>query len=165
MPWRRLAGRVALVALLAVPLAGAAAAGHPVRAHVNDNARLVVGPRLQAAAHRGNARAQAMLGYAYAIGHGVPQDYRVAVMWYRRAARQSNAVAQYLLGLMYDRGQGVRENTILAQKWLILATAGASRNERNYFARIRDAVASKMSEREILRAQALAQAWSRKHRR
>ena len=39
-------------------------------------------------AERGNARAQAMLGFMYATGQGVPQAYDAAVYWYRLAAEQ-----------------------------------------------------------------------------
>jgi len=131
----------------------------PVRTHVS------VGPRLRALAKRGDARAQAELGFAYEYGYGVPQDYAIAVLWYRRAARRSDPTAQYLLGLMYDRGQGVPENPVAAQKWLILAVANTAGPRRDNYVRIRDAVASKMTAQEIARAQTLANAWSRDHRR
>ncbi len=95
----------------------------------------------------------------------MPQNYKLAVTWYRRAAWQGNPTAQYLLGLMYDRGQGVHEDKVVAQKWLILAAANATARERDYFTRIRDAVASTMTAHEIAQAQSLAYGWSRKHRR
>src|ERR1043166_1191430 len=59
-----------------------------------------VGP----AAERGEARAQAYLGFMYQYGHGVPQNYTLAYYWYRRGAEQGNATAQHLLGLLYDKG-------------------------------------------------------------
>jgi TPR repeat protein len=31
-------------------------------------------------------------------GQGVPQDYKTAVKWYRRAAKQGNANGQFYLG-------------------------------------------------------------------
>ena len=153
----------ALVAVVGAP-APVAAASLALR-EPPPRTRVVIGPRLEAAARRGDARAQAKLGVAYEYGYGVPQDYAVAVVWYRRAARQGNATAQYLLGLMYDRGQGVSEDTVAAQKWLILAVAGTTGPQRENYARIRDAVASKMTAEEIARAQALASAWSRRRRR
>lgn len=131
----------------------------PVRTHV------AAGPRLETLARRGDARAQARLGFAYEYGYGVPQNYVIAVMWYRRAAMRGDATAQYLLGLMYDRGQGVDEDTVIAQKWLILAVANATSRQRDNYLRIRDAVASKMTAQEVVRAQALAYAWSRRHHR
>src|SRR4051812_11291637 len=58
------------------------------------------------AAERGDARAQAQLGFMYQYGRGVPQNYTLAYYWYRRGAEQGNALAQHLLGLLYDKGQG-----------------------------------------------------------
>ena len=42
----------------------------------------------QPLAEQGDARAQYNLGVMYAEGEGVPQDYKAAVQWYRRAAEQ-----------------------------------------------------------------------------
>jgi hypothetical protein len=53
---------------------------------------------------RGNARAQAMLGYLYANGLGTPQSYFAAVDLYTNAAERGNPTAQYLLGLCTIRG-------------------------------------------------------------
>jgi TPR repeat protein len=107
----------------------------------------------------GYAKAQAMLGFMYATGRGVPQNYPVAIRWYCRAAEQGNPAAQYLLGLAYDKGQGVQQDEVLAHKWLILAAAKATGREREYYARIRDAVASKMSAEQVGAAQWLARLW------
>jgi TPR repeat protein len=82
------------------------------------------------------------------------------VEWYRRAAEQGEPTAQYLLGLMYDKGQGVPQDQVLAQKWLILAAAHASGRQREYYARIRDAVAFKLSPAQIREAQDLAAAFT-----
>ncbi|BBF93166.1 tetratricopeptide repeat protein [Blastochloris tepida] len=112
------------------------------------------------AAERGNARAQAMLGFMYANGQGVPQAYDAAVYWYRLAAEQGESRAQYLLGLMYDKGLGVPIDEIAAHKWLNLAAAGASPANREFFLRLRDAVASKMTLGQIAEAQWLALEWT-----
>ena len=69
-------------------------------------------------ATRGDAQAQAYLGFMYAQGYGVPQSYVKAAYWYRRAAEQGNATAQYWLALMYDKGHGVPPDVIQAYKWL-----------------------------------------------
>jgi hypothetical protein len=42
-------------------------------------------------AEQGNPRAQNGLGLMYANGEGVPQDYAVAMSWYRKAAEQGHA--------------------------------------------------------------------------
>jgi TPR repeat protein len=111
-------------------------------------------------AERGNAGAQALLGFMYANGQGVPQGYDAATYWYRLAAEQGNTTAQYLLGLMYDKGFGVPPNEVAAHMWLNLATAHAPQRNREYYLRLRDAVASKMTSGQIAQAQALAQEWA-----
>lgn len=115
-------------------------------------------------AERGNARAQAILGFMFATGQGVPQAYDAAVYWYRLAAEQGETRAQYLLGLMYDKGLGVPIDTVAAHKWLNLATAGATPRNREYFQRLRDAVASKMTLGQIAEAQWLALEWTERQR-
>ncbi|MBO0755425.1 MAG: sel1 repeat family protein [Bradyrhizobiaceae bacterium] len=110
-------------------------------------------------ARRGDAHAETVLGFMYATGRGVPQNFERAVDWYRRAAEQGDPTAQYLLGLMYDKGQGVRQDWVLAHKWLILAAGKARGREREYYARIRDAVAFKLSSEQISEAQSLAAQW------
>ncbi len=115
--------------------------------------------RLTRLAVRGNARAQGLLGFLYEYGHGVPQDYVIAAEWYIRGAEQGDASAQYLLGLMYDKGRGVPQDAVLAHKWLILAAARAGRRDRDVYIRLRDAVATKMSEAQIALAQRLASDW------
>ena len=72
-------------------------------------------------AEEGNAKAQYELGSAYASGVGVPQDYKEAVNWYRRAAEQGNVDAQFELGMMYLTGTGVSPDYEEAVKWYRLA--------------------------------------------
>src|SRR5215470_6268642 len=55
--------------------------------------------RVIALAQRGDARAQATLGFMYANGRGVPQSYDVAVDWYLLSAEQGDPTGQYLLGI------------------------------------------------------------------
>lgn len=119
---------------------------------------------LSVQAQRGNAAAQARLGFMYANGLGVPQSYVVAVDLYVRAAEQGNPTAQYFLGLMYDKGLGVGQNVILAYKWLNLAAGAASEPERDRYIKVREAVASKMTPAQFDEGQALSVAWARKLR-
>jgi TPR repeat protein len=104
-------------------------------------------------AERGNANAQARLGFMYEHGRGVPQDYSLAVYWYTCAAAQGYSTAQYLLGLMYDKGLGVVRSDVLAYMWFNLAAAHAQPRTREYYSRIRDAVAAKLSPAQIAEAQ------------
>lgn len=114
---------------------------------------------LTPAAVAGDARAQALLGFLYEYGRGVPQDFAMAAGWYGCSADQGDATAQYLLGLLYDKGRGVRLDVVQSQKWLILATAGASHSQRDTYMRMRDAVAGKMSRAQLALAQQQALAF------
>jgi uncharacterized protein len=110
-------------------------------------------------AERGNARAQTYLGYMYANGYGVPQNYIESARWYAIASERGDATAQYMLGLMYDKGHGVPQDYVEAYKWLNLAVAGATGRDRRDWVRIRDAVASKLTLAQITRGQELAIEW------
>jgi uncharacterized protein len=110
-------------------------------------------------AEGGSARAQAMLGFMYATGQGVPQSYDTAGYWYRLSAEQGDTTAQYLLGLAYDKGQGVPLDEVAAYKWLNLAAARGPKPMRDNFAGLRNAVASKMSRRQIAVGQWHALRW------
>jgi TPR repeat protein len=101
----------------------------------------------------------ARLGFAYETGQGVPQDYAFAAYWYSRGAECGDPNAQHLLGLMYDRGFGVPLDHVEAHKWLNLAAARAGPANREYYARIRNAVASKMTFPEVIEAQRRAREW------
>jgi hypothetical protein len=112
-------------------------------------------PLLTELAASGDARAETYLGYMYAQGVGVPQNFMVSAGWYRCASQQGVPEAQYQLGLMYDRGQGVPQDYVIAYSLLNLAVSGAGR-ERERWVKIRDAIASKLSLVERTRAQQLA---------
>jgi TPR repeat protein len=95
----------------------------------------------------------------YENGFGVPRNYVAAADLYQSAAAQGDAFAQSRLGLSYDKGHGVPQNVILSYKWLDLAAASASRRERDFYRRLRNAVASKMSSDQIVEGQRLALMW------
>jgi TPR repeat protein len=115
---------------------------------------------LALAAARGDARAQGRLGFMYENGFGVPQNYAAAADLYQRGAAQGDTFAQSRLGLSYDKGHGVPQNVILSYKWLDLAAAKAAKRERDYYRRLRDAVASKMASDQIVEGQRLALIWA-----
>lgn len=114
---------------------------------------------LAPAAQAGNPRAQALLGFMYENGFGVPQSYDAAVDLYWRSAERGDPKGQYLLGLMYDKGHGVVRDEVLSYKWLNLAAAGASGRDRENYLKLRNAVASKMTANQIEAGQTLALAW------
>jgi TPR repeat protein len=96
-------------------------------------------------AERGEASAQAYLGFMFETGRGVPQNYTEAPMWYRRAAEQGDSLAQYSLGLLDDHGQGVPRDIVEANRWLNLSTADAPRKAREARVWIRDALTTKLT--------------------
>jgi TPR repeat protein len=157
----RKAACIALAAATAVLVTIGAAPAASLRVHgatiYGDNVPVVTIVRL---AERGNAKYQLYLGYMYETGRNFPQDYQLAALWYRRAADQGNVHAQYLLGLLYDRGQGVPLNYVEAHKWLNLAAARAGSGDRDYFVRIRNAIASKLTRAEIYESQLRAREWT-----
>ena len=61
--------------------------------------------------------AQCNLGCMYENGHGVKQDSKEAVAWYRKAAEQGYTHAQFNLGLMYKNGRGVKQDHKEAAMW------------------------------------------------
>ena len=72
-------------------------------------------------AEQGDADAQFNLGLMYQKGHGVPQDHKEAVKWYRLAAEQGLNFAQEILGIIYSIGMGgVSQDLKEAVKWLRL---------------------------------------------
>jgi uncharacterized protein len=84
--------------------------------------------------------AQYNLGVMYDYGQGVPQDYAVAMSWYRKAAEQGDADAQVNLGILCGMGQGVPQDYVIAHMWFKLGGVGWSqkRGERSGYGRRED---------------------------
>jgi uncharacterized protein len=104
--------------------------------------------------------AQTYIGYMYQGGLGVPRDYAVAASWLNRAAQQGEPTAQFLLGLLFDKGLGVPQDWVQAEVWLNLAASRASEQERDYWRRVRDAVAQKLTLNQFEEAQQRAFEWA-----
>ncbi len=75
------------------------------------------GWRYRKTAEQGDATAQRSLGFLYANGQGVAQDYVEAARWFRKAADQGEALAQFGLGTLYANGKGVAQNYAEAARW------------------------------------------------
>lgn len=60
-------------------------------------------------ADAGHKRAQFNTGVFYAQGHGVEQDFGMAVIYYSMAAMLGDRDANYNLGLLFFLGQGVKQ--------------------------------------------------------
>jgi TPR repeat protein len=115
--------------------------------------------QLFGAAERGDPRAQARIAFMYETGRGLPQDHYQAASWYHRAAESGYPPAQHRLGLLFDKGLGVPEDYVEAYKWLNLAAAAAGPASREYYLRVRDAVARKMTQIQLSQAQWLSSHW------
>ncbi len=156
MCWPRILALSGL--LLCAALSNSGAAADPLKTGVRAFA---AGNYVKAAeifailAPQGDPTAQTYLGYMFANGKGVPQDFIVAAGWYRCASQQGVARAQYQLGLMYDKAQGVPQDYMKAYALVNLAVAKAG-PEREPWARIRDAIATKLSLRERIQAQQMS---------
>lgn len=75
-------------------------------------------------AEKGYARAQTFIGFSYAHGEGVEQNWDTAVMWYKKAAKQGYLTAMCLLGQAYEKGNGVEANPDRAATWYRNAAEG-----------------------------------------
>lgn len=59
-----------------------------------------------ALAENGDAEAECNLGKCHYLGQGTPQNYYVALTWFRKSAEKDWAEAQYYIGRCYYYGQG-----------------------------------------------------------
>lgn len=84
-----------------------------------DYAEAVKLYRLSAAQE--NPKGQFGLGYMYATGRGVTQNFTEAVKLYRLAAAQGYVSAQSFLGNRYKERQGVAQDYAATVKWYRLA--------------------------------------------
>lgn len=103
-------------------------------------------------ASAGDVNAQLYLGFMYADGQGVPQNYIHAATWTRRAAEQGDDRAQNNLGVMYEDGHGVPQDFVQAHMWYSLAIAQGNRRA----IRNRNNLVPNMSSQAVSKAQALA---------
>src|SRR5690606_1355331 len=87
--------------------------------------------------------------------YGALTDQQKAADWYRKAAERGNPDAQFNLGVMYEQGRGVPQSAQQGYVWLSVALAnGCSEQERAM--KLRDALATQLSSRQLAEAQKLA---------
>jgi TPR repeat protein len=115
-----------------------------------EQARLDVRQRSRCAAELQNK-----LGWMYANGRGVLQNYAEALKWYRLAAAQGNEFAQHNLGGLYNTGVGVPQSYVQAYMWYSLSAANGHQDARDN----RDKVALFMTPAQIAEAQKLTREW------
>ncbi len=65
----------------------------------------------------GLAYAQVCLGDLYRYGEDRPQNYRLAIYWYRKAADHGDCMAMDRNALMYGEGMGTRQDDLKAMLW------------------------------------------------
>lgn len=109
---------IIIAACLLGCVCGAATAGlaDGAMAYNNKNYALAY-KEIAPLAQSGNADAEHLLGLMYYMGRGVPQDYKQALMWHRKAALQGKADAQYVVGAMYYTGNAVIQDHKEAVIW------------------------------------------------
>lgn len=111
------------------------------------------------AATQGHPLAQKTLGFVYANGLGVAQDYAKAARWHHAAADQRDGDALHNLGYLYAGGYGVDPDDIQAHMWYNLAAAQGSAGA----AAKRDTLAARMDDAQIAEAERRALAWIELH--
>jgi TPR repeat protein len=109
----------------------------------------------QQAGLQGHPLAQKTLGFAYANGLGVTQDFAKTAQWHQLAAEQGDRDAQHNLGYLYAAGQGVEQDLVQAHMWYNIAAA----HESPGAAESRDVLAARMTDEQIEEAERRALAW------
>ena len=90
-------------------------------------------------AEQGFARAQSVLGSAYAHGHSLEQGFTQAATWCRLGAEQGDAEGQLCMALLYAGGCGVEQDDTESARWYRLA---ADQGEGQAQARLGDMYAN-----------------------
>jgi TPR repeat protein len=129
---------------------------------------------MRSAAEKGDATAQYYLGLYYRDGRGVVQSDQQAYEWIRRSiegdaprpAVQQTSQEHLLealldLGAAAEWGRGMRQDLVEAYKWYLLASSYSIDDYRTHreAGRAMDAIAIRMSAREVAEARSQAQAW------
>jgi tetratricopeptide (TPR) repeat protein len=71
---------------------------------------------------------QFAMGCTFFHGEKVPQDYKEANKWFRKAAEQGHREAQFFLAVNYHGGHGVQEDTTEAYRWYVKAAEQGHRS-------------------------------------
>lgn len=107
---------IALLLLCAIQQSAQAGFAEGASAYNNKNYSLAY-KEILPLAKAGNADAEHLLGLMYYMGRGLPQDYKQAMFWHRKAADQGKADAQYVVGAMYYTGNSVLQDHKQAVVW------------------------------------------------
>src|SRR5689334_433340 len=74
-------------------------------------------PSVTLPAYLGDPSAQALLGYKYLLGDGVPRDYAKALEWTKKAAAKGHGEAMDQMGFIYATGKGVPPDFAEGARW------------------------------------------------
>jgi TPR repeat protein len=107
---------IALSIALGLPASAHAGFAEGATAYNNKNYALAY-KEILPLAKAGNTDAEHLLGLMYYMGRGVPQDYKLALTWHRKAALKGKADAQYVVGAMYYTGNAVIQDHKEAVTW------------------------------------------------
>ncbi|UGQ44771.1 tetratricopeptide repeat protein [Massilia endophytica] len=111
-------GRIIVAIGVALGLQGSAIAGFAEGATAYNNKNYALAYKeILPLARAGNTEAEHLLGLMYYMGRGVPQDYKQALVWHRKAAMKGKADAQYVVGAMYYTGNAVVQDHKQAVSW------------------------------------------------
>lgn len=116
-------------------------------------ARAATVARYGQACERGTAEACNELGFMYEAGRHVRQDPSQAAALYRQACEGGSATGCSNYGVMYANGEGVAQDDVRALAWFSLAAIAGDQTGVQYG----DLIAARMTEGQIISAQALAQ--------
>jgi uncharacterized RDD family membrane protein YckC len=86
---------------------------------------------LEETAAKGDPKSQLILGNAYLSGKELPQNYKEAARWFKRAAAQGNARGQYQLAVLYVSGKGVPKDFAKGIKLLKQAADGGDSDAKD----------------------------------
>jgi hypothetical protein len=111
--------------------------------------------RLRLRAWLGGADSQALVGFAYDTGRGVPVDKAAALEWYHRAAEQGHTKAMSLIGEKYQMGEGVAADPVQACMWYYLAASTGDDRARA----LMTAIERELSAEQVKEAYRRADAW------
>lgn len=145
-----MSGHLRCIALVAAVLAVAACG----RAEPNAQAAFDAGDYTRslalarAAAEKGDAAAQNLVGIQYHLGFGVERRLDEAARWYERAAVGGNADARRNLGTLYELGLGVPQDKLRAYSWYFAAVHQGQARAQSYV----DAMANELTPNQIRRA-------------
>ncbi|MFH1345444.1 MAG: hypothetical protein ABIL01_30215 [Pseudomonadota bacterium] len=84
------------------------------------------GPKLRAAALKGDATAAYEIGVRFAEGKGVAANYDEAAKWYDRAAQAGVVPAIFRLGTLYEKGLSVKKDVEIARRYYMQAAERGS---------------------------------------